>query len=184
MIGRIHWSPAVEAEIPNGQYGAQLREERIGVMLHFDGSGTDSGALAWFRDPRCKVSYQKLVLDDGRYGIIAPDTARAWHAGVCRPSSERLSYRDANSAFYGVAAATNDRVEVTALQMLTIAWLCRQYFELHGWPLSETWRIVGHDTEAWPRGRKSDPRGGADHHRLNPILAIENVRQLLPIFEV
>jgi N-acetyl-anhydromuramyl-L-alanine amidase AmpD len=145
-------------------------------MIHFDGSGSDAGAVAWFADPRCRVSYQLLVLDDGSFVRIAPDTARAWHAGVCRPSSERLGYHDANSAFYGVSVATNGRVGATALQLLTTAWLCRRYFEAHGWPVTDTWRIVGHEDEAWPRGRKSDPSGPIEH---NPILDLEDIHSLL-----
>lgn len=177
---RIQWSADVAALIPNGQYNDGIREPRIGVMIHFDGSGTDAGALDWFRNPLCKVSYQKLVLDDGSYGTIAPDTARAWHAGVCRPSSPRLQYSDANSAFYGIAAATNERVGVTGVQLLTVAWLTRKYFARHGWPVTDTWRIVGHDSEAWQRGRKSDPTGPLVLH---PILAIESVRQLIQFVE-
>lgn len=108
---------------------------------------------------------------------IAPDTARAWHAGRCRPSSDQLGYTDANSAFYGIAVATNGQVDVTPLQTLTTAWLTRLYFESHGWPLTELWRIVGHETEAWPRGRKKDPSGGLGS---NPILTVDDIRQLVP----
>jgi hypothetical protein len=36
--------------------------------------------------------------------------------------------------------------------------------------------VVGHRTEAWPRGRKSDPEGS---DLKNPILAVEDIRQLL-----
>lgn len=177
MIARLEWAPCLAKEIPNGQYNSRLRDDRIGVLLHFDASVSDAGAVAWFGDPRCKVSYQLLVLDDGSYVRIAPDTARAWHAGRCRPSSEKLDYTDANSAFYGLAVATNDRVDVTPLQMLTTAWLTRRYFEAHGWPLTELWRIVGHETEAWPRGRKNDPSGGLGS---NPILSVDDIRQLVP----
>ena len=176
MIARLSWSPALSREIPNGQYST-LRDERIGVMVHYDGSGGDAGAVAWFGDPRCKVSYNYLVLDDGSYVSIAPLSARAWHAGKCRTSDpDLLPYKDANSAFYGIAAATNDRVDVTPLQVLTIAWLTRRLFEREGWPLTDTYRIVGHSSEAWKRGRKTDPEGG---DRDNPILSPDDVRQLL-----
>jgi len=173
----LEWIPSLVREIPNGQYGATLRDERLGVMVHFDGSVTDAGAMGWFAHPECKVSYQFLVLDDGSYVRVAPDAARAWHAGRCRPSSEQLGYTDANSAFYGVAAATNGRVDVTPLQALTVAWITRLYFKKHDWPVTDLWRIVGHESEAWPRGRKSDPSGGLG---LNPILAVNDVRQLMP----
>jgi len=176
VIAQLQWVPSLVREIPNGHYNSKLRDERLGVMLHYDGSVSDRGAVSWFEHPDCRVSYQLLVLDDGSYVRIAPDTARAWHAGVCRPSSEELPYTDANSAFYGVSVATNDRVDVTPLQALTAAWLVRRYFEAHGWPVTDLWRIVGHETEAWPRGRKTDPSGGVGS---NPILTVEDIRSLV-----
>lgn len=175
MIATAQWAPSLVREIPNGQYG-DLREPRVGVMLHYDASQSDAGAVAWFADPRCRVSYHYLVLDDGGFVSIAPPDRRAWHAGVCKPSSDRLQYRDANSAFYGIAAATTDGVDVTPLQLLTIAWLTRRLFEREGWPVTDLWRIVGHRTEAWKRGRKSDPEGG---DLANPVYSPADIRQLL-----
>jgi len=175
MIATVQWAPSQVKDVPNGQWGAP-REKRVGVMLHFDASSSDPGAVAWFADPLCKVSYQLLVLDDGSFVRIAPDVSRAYHAGVCRPSDPRLGYTDANSAFFGIAAATNEKADVTPLQMLTVAWLTRRYFQTEGWPVTEAWRVVGHRSEAWPRGRKSDPEG---LDLKNPILAVEDIRQLL-----
>lgn len=177
MHGEIVWRPPQVRDVPNGQYNADLREPRVGVMLHYDASASDRGALAWFADPRCKVSYHFLVLDDGSWATIAPWDARAWHAGVCRPSQDELRYQDANSAFLGIAAATDDRRQVTVTQMLTVAWLAWVYgFRQHEWDITETWRIVGHDTECWPRGRKIDPTGRDSD---NPILSVEDIRALL-----
>lgn len=175
----LDWQPKVARTVENGQYNPTLRESRLGVMLHFDASSNDRSAVDWFAHPDCKVSYQWLVLDDGSCVRIAPDTARAWHAGVCRPSSPRLQYQDGNSAFYGIAIASNEKVQATARQLLTVAFLTRGYFERHGWPLDELWRIVGHDSEAWPRGRKTDPTGPL---KLNPILSVDSVRSLVPLF--
>ena len=104
-------------------------------------------------------------------------TGSAWHAGVCRPSSERLAYQDANSALYGIAAATNDKVDVTAEQLRTIANLTKGYFDQHGWDIAtEGWRITGHGAEAWPRGRKTDPEGSDPEL---PIYSPGDVRRLL-----
>lgn len=177
-MATLDLSPEEIAAAGHGRYGRVLRGPRMGVMLHYDGSTSDAGGLAWFADPTCQVSYQIVVADDGRWAQIAPDEARAWHAGVCRTSdAKRLPYVDANSAFYGIAALTNEANQVTAAQMLTIAWLTWRYFVRHGWALSETWRIVGHDTEAWPRGRKTDPTGPLPR---NPVLALSDVRYLVP----
>lgn len=185
---RLNWSPRLVREVPNGSYNKDLREPRIGVMLHYDGSGTDEGAVAWFEHPECRVSYTILVLDDGTYVRIAPDTARAWHAGYCRTSDpERLPYEDANSAFYAISAATNAARDVTPLQTLAIAELVRRWFFLERWDTKETWRIVGHSSEAifgpghpraGERGRKTDPEG-ADPR--NPILSVDDVRSLVPL---
>jgi N-acetyl-anhydromuramyl-L-alanine amidase AmpD len=164
-----------------------LKEPRLGVMLHYDDSSNDSSAVEWFTDPECKVSYNVLVLDDGSFVPIVPPSKRAWHAGSCSTSdASRLAYRDANSAFLGVAVATNDKIPATAAQLDTVVWLVRSLFAEHGWPTDQTWRIVGHDTEAiWStapdvpaglrgkRGRKIDPTGT---HPDRPILSVDAVR--------
>ncbi len=181
MIGRIMWTPSRVREIPNGNYSA-LRDERIGVMLHYDASGSDAGAVAWFGDERCHVSYQQLVLDDGTFVRIAPDDKRAWHAGRCKTSDpDRLKYKDANSALYGIAIASSGKHGVEPLQLLTTAFLTRRYFELNGWLPGDTWRIVGHNTEATPRGRKTDPEGSDPK---NPILSVDHIRQLVGRIEM
>lgn len=160
-----------------GNWGL-LRQDRVGIMLHYDGSVSDAGAVEWLtRDPRCRVSYNWLVLDDGKLVEIAPDHARAWHAGVCRPSNGALlPYRDANSAFYGIALATGAGAPATPAAFATIIRLCRALYRQNGWLDSETWRIVGHNTEAWPRGRKPDPVGPDPKH---PVLDVLGIRKEL-----
>lgn len=155
-----------------------LKGARVGVMLHYDASRSDTGAVAWLtKDPTCKVSYHWLVTDDGTAHVIAPHGRRAWHAGACRPSDpKRLPYKDANSAFYGVAIAATDGDVATPAQVATVVRLVRECFERQRWPLSETWRIVGHDSEAWPRGRKHDPIGS---NPAKPVLSIAHIRSLL-----
>ena len=50
MTGQLIWTPTLIDEIANGNYNGSLREDRIGVMLHFDVSGPDGGAVQWFKD--------------------------------------------------------------------------------------------------------------------------------------
>jgi N-acetyl-anhydromuramyl-L-alanine amidase AmpD len=158
-----------------------LREPRIGIMLHYDGSVRDDWALQWLRyHPDCRVSYNWLVLDDGRVEMVTPTTARAWHAGVCRTSDPvRLPYRDANSAFYGVSIAAGAMDTATLAQKMAVAELCAKLFDEHGWSRVEgLHRIVGHNTEAWPRGRKVDPEGP---NLAAPVLSVAEVRRLVAV---
>lgn len=139
----------------------KLREPRVGIMLHYDGSGSDDGAVEWLLfDPRCKVSYNWLILDDGTVRDIAPMDARAWHAGICRPSRPELVYADANSAFYGIAVAAKPGDLATSAQVAMVEQLCFALMRRKGW--TEGWRITTHKAEAWPRGRKVDPDGVLD----------------------
>ena len=72
MTGQLVWTPTLTGEILNQQYGT-LREERIGIMLHYDGSGSDRGAVQWFADERCKVSYNLVQPTLIRYTMAYTD---------------------------------------------------------------------------------------------------------------
>ena len=135
---------------------------RRGIMLHYDDSSSDTSALEWFGDPRCTNGYTWLVLDDGRVIELADPGMRTPHAGPCLTPN-------ANSSYYGVAAATNGSVRTTTRQLASIARLCVAVSRHHQWvnPV-----IVGHDEQAiWtaaytPKrelwgttGRKVDPTG-------------------------
>jgi hypothetical protein len=119
-----------------------LAARRRGVMLHYDDSARDDWALDWFQDPRCKNGYTWLVLDDGSLIELADPGLRTPHAGPC------LVPR-ANSAFYGISAATNGLVPATLAQLRTIVRACVVLFQYHGWRAAEVGdRIVGHDEQA------------------------------------
>lgn len=149
------------------------REDRKGILLHYDDSSSDAGAVQWFGDPACHVSYNWLVLRSGELVELVPEDSRAWHAGVCRPADERLFYADANSALYGVSIAANGRERATAAQLAVVARLCAHLFERHGWSADQLWRITGHSREAWERGRKIDPEGP---NAAAPVLSVNQVR--------
>jgi N-acetyl-anhydromuramyl-L-alanine amidase AmpD len=157
-------------------WNEKLREPRIGVMLHYDASVSDAGSVAWLAGPDVKVSYNYIVLDTGNIIPIAPETARAWHAGICRSDDPRLRYSDANSAFYGVSIAATTGDVATLEAKRSVAALCRRFFANHGWSLAETWRIVSHRTQAWPRGRKNDPEGSDLAH---PVMNTNEIRGLV-----
>lgn len=165
----------VQTPATTGFYDAQLREKRIGLMLHFDQSASDVGALHWLtRHPGAKVSYHILITRDGVAHQLIPLDARAWHAGRCRPSSPRLRYVDANSAFYGVAIAARGDSPAMRVQVETLIAVCGMLAARERWNLGLTpWRITGHCDEAWPRGRKTDPVG-TDPTR--PVLDVAAIR--------
>lgn len=152
------------------------REDCVGVALHYS-AGNFGGTVAWCRDPKSRVSYHTVIgMNPGERTVLVPLHRRAWHMGPCRSSDPaRLPYTDANSAFVGIAAATGNPAQpVSAWQFRAIVEEVKRVFAALGWPATETWRIVGHDTEAWPRGRKPDPTG-PDATR--PVLSVEAVRQ-------
>ncbi len=138
----------------------ELRQPRLGVMLHYT-AGTDQSGVQWLLfDPKCAVSYNKLVLDDGTVVQVAPDDARAYHAGVCRSDGIVPKYEDANSAFYGVAIAAEQGDTVTPAQFEMVMYACVGYFRANNWPAEQvTLRLTDHAAQAWPRGRKVDTRG-------------------------
>lgn len=158
-----------------GAWHETLREKRIGIMLHYDASGSDKGAVSWLlNDPRCRVSYNWLITDEGAQYTVAPVDARAWHAGVCRPSNPDLPYVDANSAFYGISIAATDGETATEIQREAVVRLCVPLFKRHRWSrVNSLYRIVGHNTECWPRNRKHDPVGSNPN---KPVLSVQDVR--------
>jgi N-acetyl-anhydromuramyl-L-alanine amidase AmpD len=152
----------------------RLLAKRGGIMLHYDDSCSDASAQEWLlKDPACHVSYNKLFLDNGDVVQIAPDEARAWHAGVCKPSNPRLQYRDANSYFFGFAIAANGKDHIKPAQFDSLVRVCVEKFRLFGWTKLDLWRISSHSLEAWPRGRKVDIEGTKKN---DPVCSVEAVR--------
>jgi N-acetyl-anhydromuramyl-L-alanine amidase AmpD len=158
-----------------------LAAPRHGIMLHYDDSSRDDWAVAWFADPRCTNGYTWLVLDDGKVVELADPACRTPHAGACRTPK-------ANSAYYGIAAATNGLTLATEAQLDAIAQLCIALARFHQWaPESIAQRIVGHDAEAiwtpdsttdrsrWGKlGRKVDPTGRRPDGQ--PIIDVAGLR--------
>jgi len=126
---------------------------RAGVMLHYDDSSRDEWALEWFSNPQCRNGYTWLVMDSGRVVELANPLKRTPHAGPCRTAN-------ANSAFYGIAAATNGLVPATTAQVESIVRLVVLLARLHRWaePM-----IVGHDAEAIWTPATTRAAGIADH---------------------
>src|ERR1700689_142850 len=80
-----------------------LAAPRSGIMLHYDDSSRDDWAVDWFSDPHCTNGYTWLALADGSLVELADPALRTPHAGPCLMAN-------ANSACYGLSAATNGLV--------------------------------------------------------------------------
>lgn len=144
-----------------------LRAPRQRIMIHFDDSGNDASGENWFMDPRCGVSYNRWYGDAGRIVSIADDDWAAWHAGKCLTL-------EANSVYWGQAAATNATIPATQRCVDTMIEDSVRFFYLMKWPAVDVERrIIGHDREAifnkkdnptrpdlWGKlGRRIDPTG-------------------------
>jgi N-acetyl-anhydromuramyl-L-alanine amidase AmpD len=151
-------------------------------MLHYDDSSRDDWAVEWFSDPRCTNGYTWLVLDDGRVIELADPALRTPHAGPCLTPN-------ANSSYYGIAAATNGSTLSTDAQLNAIVRCVTALFAFHTWPICDAeHRVVGHDAQAvWTAaytnnralwgtlGRKVDPTGTRADRR--PIIDVAAVRR-------
>ena len=157
---------------------------RGGVMLHYDDSSRDDWAVEWFSDPRCTNGYTWLVLDDGRVIELADPAMRTPHAGPCVT-------KNANSTYYGIAAATNGKTLATPAQLQAIVECVDAVWAFHKWPAANASScIVGHDAQAvwtaaytknralWGRvGRKVDPTGTRGDRV--PIIDVSTIRELI-----
>jgi murein L,D-transpeptidase YcbB/YkuD len=165
----------------------ELASPRFGCMIHFDDSSSDESAWRWFTDPACKVSYNRLYLDNGDVVSIADDDHAAWHAGACLTAN-------ANSSFYGQSAATNATTPATKKQLDAMIEDTARMFRFHHWPLTDVnRRIRGHDEEAiftrantpkrpdlWGKlGRKIDPTGLLPGRKIINLDAYKTVVALL-----
>ncbi len=164
----------------NSPNAGKIIVPREGLMAHFDDSTEDKWAVAWFRDPACKVSYNRLYLDNGDVVSICSMMKRAYHAGLCLGGN-------ANSRYYGLSAATDPKHKVTDKQFESMVEDAVRIFRAHKWKPSEvTTRIVGHDEKAiygpentnikslWGKlGRKIDPTG---LDKKKPVLDMERFR--------
>lgn len=163
-----------------------LATPRFGVMIHYDESMSDTGGLGWFSDPKCEVSYNRYYWDNGDVHSIADDDWAAWHAGACR-------HTNANSAFYGLSAATNSKNIATKKCVEKMIEETARIFKMHKWGAEAVMeRIQGHDQQAiftkgntpkypnlWNRlGRKSDPTGP---NPKVPVIDMTNFRILVAL---
>jgi N-acetyl-anhydromuramyl-L-alanine amidase AmpD len=88
--------PQTNRRTPNISVGRTIKPTHI--VLHHT-SGAYAGSVSWCMDPRSAVSYHCIIARTGKRTILAPPTARTWHAGV----SQWQGRRDCNSYCLGLA---------------------------------------------------------------------------------
>lgn len=88
--------PVTNRRTPNISAGRTITPTHI--ILHHT-SGAYAGSVEWCTDPISKVSYHCIIARNGKRTVLAPPTARTWHAGV----SSWQGRRDCNSFSLGLA---------------------------------------------------------------------------------
>ena len=71
--------PQTNRRTPNISPGRNITPTHL--VLHHS-SGAYAGSVSWCLDPVSKVSYHCIIARSGKRTVLAPPTARTWHAGV------------------------------------------------------------------------------------------------------
>ncbi len=143
----------VVVDLPSPNHGPRAEGTRIDfLILHYTGMPSESGALAWLRDPRSEVSSHYFVHGDGAVVRLVPEERRAWHAGVAR----WRGLSDINSRSIGVEIANpghdHGYRDFPDVQIAAVIGLCRGIVVRHGiYPQ----HVLAHSDVA--PARKADP---------------------------
>jgi len=91
-------SPLAEKFLASPNHGARLRGPTDALILHYTGMPTGEAALDLLTTAQGGVSSHYFVWEDGRIWQLAPENARAWHAGASFWAGET----DMNSRSIGI----------------------------------------------------------------------------------
>lgn len=133
------------------------------VVIHYTGSNSGTGAVAWFQNPMSFVSAHIVIDRDGRVykcaklGSDDEPGQTAWHAGEAK-GPEGFGV---NSYSLGVELAGKGDSFTEAQYRSLIEWLseCKKVFKGLKW-------ITGHSDVCIPKGRKADPGPNFDMKRV------------------
>lgn len=127
-------------------------ESITAIIIHYTGSVSIEGTIAWFKDPLAKVSAHYVIGRDGRDVQMVHDYDTAWHAG--------------KSILEGVPNVNNFSIGIELVGTADSGFRPPQLHALYLLldTLVTTYkirpdRVVGHSTVA--PGRKIDPEGYA-----------------------
>lgn len=125
------------------------------VLVHATVSGGIEGTIAWFQNPKSKVSSDFVIGKDGEIVRMVPATHYSWHSGVCLWQGK--PFRNYNAKAYGIELVNwNDGKDpYPAAQLEALAYVVH---------LIQTERpavkyVRRHADVGFPVGRKSDPSG-------------------------
>jgi len=122
------------------------------LILHYTGMRSAREALERLCDPAARVSCHYLIDEDGSLYRLAPETARAWHAGL----AEWEGKRDINSRSIGIELVNPGHEfgyrPFPDAQIDRLIRLCGELTRRHAIP---PWHVLGHADVA--PGRKADP---------------------------
>jgi N-acetylmuramoyl-L-alanine amidase len=146
-------SALVTKVLPSPNLGTRKDGRRPDMLLlHYTGMKDAASAIQWLCNPIAEVSCHYVVMEDGRIFQLAPESARAWHAGRSSWKGET----DINSSSIGIEIVNPGHefgyVDFPDAQIESVTALCRD--------ISSRWsippeRVLAHSDVA-PR-RKQDP---------------------------
>jgi N-acetylmuramoyl-L-alanine amidase len=129
------------------------------IVIHYTGSNHMEGTVAWFKNPKAKVSAHYVIGQDGRVVQMVRDHDIAWHAGQSAmrpdlPDGHPNKEKNVNRFSIGIELVGTADSGFTDLQLASLYTilevLVTRYRILPD-------RVVGHSTVA--PGRKIDPEG-------------------------
>ncbi len=139
----------IEAPSPNFDARATAIDM---VILHYTGMKSGTEALARLQNPEAKVSAHYLVEENGDIYRLAPETMRAWHAGV----GSWQGKNDINARSIGIEIVNPGHEwgyrDFPPVQIAAVVWLLNDIRTRHN---IRPARVLGHSDIA-PR-RKEDP---------------------------
>jgi N-acetylmuramoyl-L-alanine amidase len=127
------------------------------VVLHYTAMQSAEAALQRLCDPEIEVSAHYLIGETGQIWQMVDEEMRAWHAGA----GQWGDVDDVNSRSIGIELANPATHPFPEPQMVALEWLLGDI--IHRRAIRPE-RVIGHSDMA--PGRKSDPGGRFDWHRL------------------
>ena len=83
--------------IPSPNF-SERKEDIDTIVIHFTASSTLNGTIAWFRNPKSRVSSHYVIGRDGKVVQMVKDSKKAWHAG----KSQLWSRKNVNEFSIGI----------------------------------------------------------------------------------